>query len=224
MKILFDGSATQGYSPREETGVTLFHGGGEYAKYVLRKAIEMGYSEFDIVFERNRFIDHNVLDSLPSTVTVHYVNNTKEIYALIKNNKYDVFYSALAYGYPDYNSETTFAMVIHGSRGFELPWEYYRYKYFNNPVKKTFAFILSHCSQLQQILKRRNMQTMKRLLNVKNFRLITVSEHSKYSFLYFFPSLKGREIKVFYSPYPFKERVTPDMLKNKNSGGGIFYW
>jgi hypothetical protein len=113
MKLLFDGCVTQGYSLREESGVTLFHGGGEYAKYVLRKAIEMGYTEFDIVFEKDRFIDNAVLDTLPEGVNVYYVKNKEEIYSLIKNNKYDVFYSALASGYADYNLQTTFAKVFY---------------------------------------------------------------------------------------------------------------
>jgi glycosyltransferase involved in cell wall biosynthesis len=223
MKILFDGCATQGGFIREDTGAVLFHGGGEYAKYVLRKVIEMGYIGFDIVFEKGRFMDNTVIDSLPEEVKVYYVNNQEEIYSLIEENRYDLFYSALPRRYIKYNLTTTFAMVIHDLRTIELPWVDYRYKYFNNPIKKIVAFIISLFPLFQRILKIRNTLKIQRLLNIKNIRLITVSEYSKYSLLNVFPFLKYRDIKVFYAPFPFKDRDIPNVLRNKNiEGGGYF--
>jgi glycosyltransferase involved in cell wall biosynthesis len=197
-KLLFDGTSTQ------SSLNVKFHGGGEYAKFVLRKSIEFGYC-FDIVFSENRPIEsdiHQLLEENKS-IKVYYVKHKNEIYSLIERNNYDCFYSALPYKYTDYKLETVFIMVIHGLRSIELPWDEYRYKYYRNRLKRLFACIISKNGFLKSCLKRKHISLFSKLVKIENTRIITVSEHSKYSLLNFFPFLKPDKISVYYSPFDY---------------------
>jgi glycosyltransferase involved in cell wall biosynthesis len=195
-KILFDGLATQ------STPNIRFHGGGEYAKFILRKAIEFGYRNFDIVFSTQRLIDIEIKELINEFEEIHvnYVRDKNELYSLIEQNKYDCFYSALPYRYTDYKLDTHFIMVIHGLRGIELPWDEYRHKYYKNRLKYLLTYIIAKSKFLRSYLKRKHISSFNKLIQLKNAKIITVSEHSKYSLLNFFPLLKASDITVSYSP------------------------
>jgi hypothetical protein len=195
-RILFDGIATQG------TAKIPFHGGGEYAKFVLRKAIELGYRNFDVVFSRKMIVDENIKILIGATAGIHvyYIDDLKEVYAILETNKYDCFYSALAHIYKDYKLNILFIMVIHGMRSIELPWDEYRYNYFQGVLKRLFAFFITKSNILQKYLKRKHKKYITGLINVKNKKIITVSKHSKYALLYYFPEINVRDIFVYYSP------------------------
>jgi hypothetical protein len=51
LKILFDGLSMQNFP-----GVK-FHGGGEYAKAILIKIIELNYHNFDIILSKTKELD-----------------------------------------------------------------------------------------------------------------------------------------------------------------------
>ena len=150
-KFLFDGQATQGSSR------SLFHGGGEYAKFVLREAIARGY-RFDIVFSSRLITDpaiEKLLEQNPQ-YRVFYVANKQELYQLIEEQGYEKFYSALPYRYCDYRGRAGLLGVIHGLRAIELPWDEYRYLYYTNGYKKLAALLISRLSFLQRRLKKRH--------------------------------------------------------------------
>jgi glycosyltransferase involved in cell wall biosynthesis len=197
-RILFDGLATQS----ESGGGTLFHGGGEYAKYVFRKAIEAGYRNFDIVFSNKMIIDENIKNLAANTggISVYYVDNIKEVYALLANGNYDCFFSALAVLHENYDLDIPFIMVVHGLRPVELPWDAYRGNYTKNVILRAIFSIISRSMALQNMKKRKHIRSFKRLFEVKNKKIITVSEYSKYSMLYNFPHLDINCISTWYSP------------------------
>lgn len=199
-KILFDGLATQG------TKKTVFHGGGEYAKFILRAAIEKGY-KFDIVLSEALITDPNVnmLLSQKAQIKQYKVKNIKEIYDIIDKYGYDVFYSALPYRFIDYASNAKFIGVIHGLRAAELPWDFYRYKYESKKIKRFISWAISHCSIIQKYLKKKHIEHYGGLLQIKNSMFITVSNHSKYSILNFFQKIREGDIKVLYSPFEVSE-------------------
>jgi glycosyltransferase involved in cell wall biosynthesis len=210
-RILFDGIATQ------STTETPFHGGGEYAKFVLRKAVELGYRNFDIVFSKKMIVDENVKDLVNTTgIHVYYVDAPKDVYTILATNKYDCFYSALAHVYKEYNLDTLFIMVIHGMRSIELPWDEYRYKYYHNLLKRLFAFVITRSKFLQGYLRRKHIRYMDGLINVKNKKIITVSEHSKYSMLYYFPHVDINCITIWFSPNCELGKIEENHNRKKN--------
>jgi glycosyltransferase involved in cell wall biosynthesis len=141
-----------------------------------------------------------------------YVNSKKEIYSLLGKNSYDCFYSALPYRYSDYSSSTCFIMVIHGIRPIELPWDYYRYHYFNSLFLRIIAYIVSKLSIVINIIKKIRIHQFYKLITIKNIKIITVSEHSKFSLLNFFPKLDRDIVKMVYSPILMRDN---DNLKQE---------
>lgn len=198
-KVIFDGTATQGSSR------ATFHGGGEYAKFILRAAIESGY-RFDVVINTRLYADEDIekLLALHKGIKVHYVDSKQQIYQLIRDGQYDIFYSALPASYTDYNCCAKLIGVIHGLRAAELPWDRYRYKYECKWHKRFFSWIVSYCDFVQDFLKKKHIEQSHSLLKVNNAQFITVSNHSKGSLLSFYPELKPENIKVFYSPFSVK--------------------
>ena len=127
-KILFDGLSLQSKQPGQ------FHGGGEYAKFLLREAITAGYT-FDVVLSRQLYTDPVIEQYLGEhlNIKVYMVDGKQGVYDLINSGQYARFFSALPNIYSDYPCSTPLFGVIHGLRSIELPWDYYRYKYTHTP-------------------------------------------------------------------------------------------
>ncbi len=179
-KVLFDGTALQ-------TSISVkFHGGSEYAKCVLTTALQQG-KIFDIVFDKNMDIDSSILQKITENhaIQVFWVEKKNDIYKLLSEYEYDIFYSALPYKYEDYNcSRTKFIMVIHGLRPLELPWDFYRYKYVNNILKKILFYLFSFSPYLIEKKQQKHLKRLTQLLSVQNKLIVTVSTHSKFSLLF----------------------------------------
>ena len=205
-KVLFDGTATQSSSR------AVFHGGGEYAKFMLKIALHYGY-KFDVVFSNKLHTDDEIKKVIDKhkEIDVHCVECRQQIYQLIEEKHYDVFYSALPASYVDYNGTATLIGVIHGLRGAELPWDYYRYKYETKWYQRVQGWLISHCSPIQRYLKREHVEFSHKLLNVKGAKFIAVSNHTKNSLLAFYPELSAEDIAVYYSPFSIKQigEITP---------------
>ena len=199
-KILFDGTSAQSSSR------ATFHGGGEYAKYILNAAISHGY-KFDVVLSNKLYTDDAIKNLLEkhSDINVFYVDSKKEIYQLIEKNRYNTFYSVLPSSYTDYNGSARLIGVIHGLRGAELPWDEYRYKYETQCRKRILGWIISHCGLIQDYLKKKHLAFSKKLLFVNNATFITVSNHTRNALLAFYPELESQNIQVFYSPFSIKK-------------------
>ena len=142
---------------------------------------------------------------------VYRVNNKQKLYQLIDKNGYKTFYSALPAAYYDYNGSAKLIGVIHGLRGAELPWDYYRYKYESKWHKQLQGWLISHCQFIQTYLKKKHIAFSHRLIKVNNSHFIAVSNHTKNALLSFYPELKTEDIDVYYSPFSVKgiERYEP---------------
>ena len=205
IKILFDGTSTQS-STR-----AAFHGGGEYAKFMLRAAIEHGY-RFDIVFSNRLFTDSQIEELVSGSdgIEVYHVDSKYEIYNLLEDGNYDTFYSALPTSYSDYQGSARLIGVVHGLRAAELPWDYYRYKYESQWKQRFVSWLISHCPYIQRCLKRKHISQSHQLLRVEGAKFVTASNHTKYAMLAFYPELKPENINVFYSPFSAKQSDFPE--------------
>ncbi len=207
-KVLFDGTAIQ---PSTKAS---FHGGSEYAKCVLREILNQG-KNIDIIFYNNLPIPPDIMATLDSHhIKTHYTASKNDLYKFIDLEGYDLFYSPLPYAYYDYNGNTTIIGVIHGLRTIEFPWDRYYHKFINTPVKKFIGRIISYTPFLWQILKKRNISKFSKLLLNPKFKFITVSEHSKYSLVKFYPSLNEKDIEVCYSPL---DTISHEKVETRNN-------
>ncbi len=196
-RLLFDLTSTQAI------GDFKFHGGADYAIYIFYELLNREDCLFDVVYDPNRYIDPELLVKCNKrNVKIIEVSNKDDIKSVILNGNYSKFYSALPYDYIDFEfADTKFIMVIHGLRNLEMPMDRYEFKYANGFFRKC-KVIVKHLL-IKKYLQREKMRFQK-LLKIKNKEVITVSEHSKYSLLCYYPFLKEEDVKVFYSPSEFK--------------------
>ena len=186
----------------QSTPSAKFHGGGEYAKFVFKELINRGYI-FDVAIDSGRELDseiHKIIDeSLKGKL--YRINFKKEIYDLASNNNYDIFYTAHPYDYDDYSGSAQFVGVIHGLRTIELPWDKYKYKFYSSLVKRIIAKVIGEIPLFIKYWRDKHICKVKKILEIPNSRFITVSYHSKFSILNFFPFLSSEQISVYYSPF-----------------------
>lgn len=195
-KILFDGVATQSNKLHK------YHGGGEYAKFILREAL-LKNKTFDIVFLKDLYTDPDIVELVKNNTNVRilYVDKNSDIYNILDNGQYDRFYSALPMRYSDYPCKQEFLGVIHGLRNIELSWDYYRYKFYKKWYMRFVAYIISNLPIIQRYLKKKHVNSVAKLLKKENFSFITVSNHTKYSILNVYPFIRPEQLRVYYSPF-----------------------
>ena len=193
MRVLFDLAASQ------PLGGSVYHGGGEYAKAVFQALVEAGYV-CDALYDSTRDLDPR-MEELCVRGGITKVDLAGRSYAEACKG-YDTFFTALPYG--KFGSEGAgncrLIATVHGARSLEIPRDRYEIPfYLGSRAWKRIAkalFIRVFPRRYRQIAGRR----VSRLLSVPGVTIITVSEHTKYSLLNFFPELKDENLKVCYSP------------------------
>lgn len=199
-KLLFDGTIMQ------TTSTILFHGGGEYAKYIFKELIKRNIS-FDIVLNVNKLTDDETKEFIENEFKgeVIEVGNKNDIYTVAKKERYSNFFTAYPNEYDDYSGTSKFVGVIHGIRAIELPWDKYKHKFYSSPIKRCIAYSLSKFPCFVNYWRMKHIEKVSRFLSIRDAEFITVSYHSKYSILNFFPFLRDDQMSVYYSPFNLLE-------------------
>lgn len=202
MKILFDLKASQ------PNGKSKFHGGGEYCKVVFERLLaQKGPDDIiDVFWDDKRQIDPGIQTLCRKNDTASYVcYDNDDISKILMDGKYDVFYSALPYNFSTVKipEETKFVYTIHGLRFIEMSGDDFQYYYwhpsaFGSLYEKWIHIIFPWLRNKEYKRQVRNLTQVFAL--TKKQKIFTVSNHSKYSMLNFFPYLKKEMIDVFYSP------------------------
>lgn len=189
MNLLFDLEATQPNVSGKR------HGGGRYAEVIFFRMVELGV-KFSCFYNSGKWINPDI----KGLCVVHGIPlfdvRSETIEDIVRRNRIDRLYSAL----PGQLAGLTCCEVmgtIHGLRELETPFDRCFFKY-RNDIKTVCKFAVKKIFK-EQYLKRKRKSYLDKYIN-SSFRFITVSEHSCYAFLSYFPELKGKEPKVFYSP------------------------
>jgi glycosyltransferase involved in cell wall biosynthesis len=195
MKILFDLSATQ-----PENGI-INHGGSEYAKAVFFKLIESCPKSVSVYYNRNLALEKPLVELIQehSLFTLES-NDIKFICSYISANRINVFYTALPKKEHvlliKMQSESFKVIItIHGLRSLELPSDNLEW-YYCKSVKSKLKYIYKRL--FPSFYKTSLLKYYRMILGASE--IITVSNHSKYSLLTFFPELQQEKILVYYSP------------------------
>lgn len=209
--LLFDGTAMQ------STKDAVFHGGGEYAKFIFEYLIENNI-DFDIIIDSKRNIDDRISNLINSEFKGQVIESSskQEIYNAARIENYKSFFTAHPYEYFDYSGSSRFIGVIHGLRAIELPWDKFKYHFYSNPLKRTAAYILGKLPIFIKYWRNKHITNIERILKIPEAKFITVSNHSKYSILNIFPFLKAEQLIVNYSPFK--------LLKGKKVNNTIPYF
>lgn len=198
MKLLFDLMASQ------PSGTAKNHGGAEYCKAIFYKLIENKPKDFliEVFFNPVKDIDENIIKLCNEhNVKINKCNNIKEISRLLLEGKFDKFYSALPYSFGDLEipDRTEFIYTVHGIRIIEMPYDKYEIKYRRKSIKNLKLILLGKIYPYYR--RKRFKSRINKLFNVtKRKKIITISNHSKYSICNSFPELECDNIEVLYAP------------------------
>lgn len=195
MRILYDLMATQ------PAGTTKFHGGGEHAKIVFKHLVK-NRKDAKIIcfFNKNNYLDKDLIKIVKENqIELLNIKDKMSIQDIIFTSKIDKVYSALPYQFYDLNfGEIEFVCTIFGLRAIEMPTDRYEIRYAKS-MRDVASFIF------KKILKRKYISRKKSQFNKlfkvsKNIKIITSSQHTKYSLLCHFPELRQKQIYVLYPP------------------------
>ncbi|MFW6008911.1 MAG: glycosyltransferase [archaeon] len=201
MNILFDLQATQ----PNKAG---YHGGGEYAKAVLERLIELKKDEVITgIYDPQKKLDEriNILINKNKLKLISF-ETKKEISTLIDSGKFNKFYTALPYRYHNLNLENIdFFFTIHGLRAIEQPTDKYELKTVNS-IQGFSKYIYKNLFTYEYInLKKKQINKLFESID-NNSEIIVPSFHTKYSIYSEFPQICLDQIKVLYSPL---KKLTP---------------
>jgi glycosyltransferase involved in cell wall biosynthesis len=211
MKLLFDLAIIQSLLPLSEGYGLKFHGGGLYGEVIFFALLKKTKNLIGI-YDSKRYINPKILES---GIKIYDINNNS-LQEIVEKENIDVFYSPI---------ETTnilhqilvkrYIVTFHGPRGLEMPYDdiienYYQEHGLKGRIKKFIKHIV------KDYLAKRNYKRSKArldiIVNAKKVEYITVSEHSKYSIINFYPHLAKKEIPVFYSPF-MEENYVGNLLQ-----------
>lgn len=190
MRLLFDLRATQP-NPSGKS-----HGGGKYGIVVFFALMEENV-EMDCAYDSRLYLREDMAEAARRNGIKLIDLKEKSYNEILADGRYDVFYSALMPRGVVAPAGTQKITTIHGLRELEMPrdWWFLRYRMSLYETAKC-SIILTLRSWWRGVILRRNRE---RLLD-KGLKYVTVSEHTKYSCLTYFPQLKPDDMAVCYSP------------------------
>lgn len=189
MNLLFDLVATQPNTSGKR------HGGGKYGEIIFKRMIERKIV-FSCFYDYRKWLNPEIKELCVINDIKLYDIKEKSVSDIITENNIQRLYSALPGTLAKLKCCDIYG-TIHGLREFETPFDNIFYRYKTN-YKSILKFTIKRCFKKIYFTKKYN-DFLNTYINT-SFRLITVSEHSKYALLSYFPKLKDKVIPVFYSP------------------------
>lgn len=193
-KILFDLSVCQ------PIGTSKYHGGGIYGCIVAKKLIQKYPDNVAVIFDHSRFMSPDIVDLIKEKGIISYDLAETDRLSAFKDGHFDRYYSPLYHkSYSTLMENNVELMVtIHGLRALEVNRDLYEWRYAQDT--KGIIKALLKWTPFYKYLDRKYRQQYKNLFDYNKSKIITVSEHSKASLRYYYPSLKDDKIVVRYSP------------------------
>lgn len=200
-RILFDLSATQ------PIGNTKFHGGGIYGIILFKKIVSIDRESISVFYDDRKYIDKECIELIKNHNIPTYYSKDIDIYDAVRKEggiMYAPLFNTTYQELPP--SDITLLVTVHGLRALEMPNDPYS-KYLT--LNKSLGFaksIKNICKRIisgDYILKRRQ-----EFFKHKNIHYITVSDHSKFAMMSFFPNLVSNDIKVSYSPSTINDNIS----------------
>lgn len=208
-EILFDLAATQPNSNGKR------HGGGVYGEVVFKRIVErkLPVAAF---YNSSKWFNPEVSKIIKGEGIRLFDIHTNNLQDIIDSNHFELLYTPLVENYIGKVSNCKIKATVHGLRSFELPLDWYRFKYKKEfQIKRIIRFIYRKWFY-ENNLRKEKARWEKRIK--EDYDIITVSNHSAYSIKTFFPQFLDKEIKVFYSPlqYDNNESLKTKKLPDSN--------
>lgn len=193
-KVLFDYTYYQ--------KIDTFHGGGEYGNVILMQLLDREITGFGLFFFEHSHVNLEVIDMvLKKGWNVHPISDIRNVSSIVKKYEYTTVYSPIPYdpmwdevNLPD---NVRFVGTFHGLRTIEsAPFDEDELSFYDGAQPASDYIYTARGEKSDNAVNRYG----KALFAFKNKRIITVSEHSKYSMHYYFPQLNLQDVDVLYSP------------------------
>lgn len=191
-RILFDLVACQ------SNGTSMNHGGKEYGEAVFCEMMKQKIP-LSCIYNSKLELNEQYLNYCKGTGEVFDTQITS-LQDVIETHSFSVFYSALPYALNNMNwHDTTFIGNIHGLRPIEAFTDRYEYKY-SNSVKGLLKAFVKSIGFIERKKKKKFLNRIGEIINNPSFVCLTGSDHSKFTLLNYYPSVKPERIAVFYDP------------------------
>ena len=192
-KILFD---MVGCQPNRESK---FHGGGVYGYIVLKALIKRAADRIVVYYDSKRFVAPDVEQMMVDNGILKIDTNEKGLLQCIKENKIGEFYSPLFNkSYKQLQGlNIPIIITIHGLRNLEMNRDKTEVFYARS-IRDRVKALLKQTPYYGRLLKK-YWEDKKWLFENDNVQIITVSNHSKHSIMYYYPFVDEKRIKVMYS-------------------------
>ncbi len=193
-KLLFDLSVCQPVKSGK------YHGGGVYGYIVFKGLVEKLGNAVVAYYNKKRFLDEEIGQLITEKKIEVYDGDGCSIVEAAEKSKAVVFYSPL------YSKEHLALLdkpikglvTIHGLRNLEMNRDKYEYLYQSN-ISGIIKCLMKQTPYYHK-LENQYWKDKERLFNSRNFNIVTISEHSKSSILYHYPSLLSERINIRMSP------------------------
>lgn len=213
MRILFDLSQTQ------PIGESKFHGGGKYGIILFNTLLEISPSSISAFYDDAKYIDPELQQNCFRWNIPMYKKSEWNIFDAARDQDgilYSPIYNSWVLGFPPV--DITVIQTQHGLRLLEMPDDKFRNKYHSGKQSliRRIKLLVQHLLEKKRHAK--YAETLRSFLTLPNVFNVTVSNHSKYSLLTFFPKLATSNIPVFYSPSTVNNKI----IQSSNDYGK--YW
>ena len=195
-KIVFDLTKTQSSVDGK------FHGGGKYGVVVFKKLVEIAPEIIIAYYNKDNYISEEVLDLISKEQIPVYLQQDISIMEVARNDD-AVIYSPLFDRAYIKDSSIKVLVTLHGIRDLVILSDKYKYCYeqdkgFKKKIHNMLASNLTVLRNKHLVMKAKSKYNA--ILKSPNITYVTVSNHSKYAIMSFFPFVKSENLKVFYSP------------------------
>lgn len=190
-RILFDIVATQ------PLGGNKRHGGGKYGEIILYRMIERNIP-IVCYYDSKRWLNPTTFEKLKINHIKLYDLNKDSLCEIVKSENINVIYSALPQRKLFLFKDCKVIGTIHGLRTLETPADFHCLRYRSTSVK---GLVICITKKLFSAFYK-NLLCKYKLKQWSNpqVSLVTVSKHSENSIRSYFPEMKNRDLRVFYSP------------------------
>lgn len=203
-RILFDLTGVQPNASGK------MHGGGKYGIVMFKEMVKHPI-DLEAVYYSSKYLPEEIKEEC-SKIKLHDLDKTS-LQSVIDGGNYDVYYSAML-SYTDALKKEDLKVVgsVHGLRRLEMPNDR-SYLYYKQTFKSKLRVI--YTLLFPKKWRKRVHKVYAYDLMQPNFHYIAVSNHTKASLLSFFPELKEKNIKVFYSPSTAGDRNVEPYSREK---------
>lgn len=196
-----------------------FHGGGEYMKRVFQELCNNYSKQIHIIafYNYSAFLDDWLKDLITEkAIETIDVSNLSQISSVCKEKNVDVFYTGMPYQYhAGMIPENVYKIcTFHGMRAVECPHDQYEYLYLSsvkNRAKEHVRNLLKYSRIGYEKNRRDGLKNYKECIGCFD-KIVTDSEHSKYTILNYFSEQIVNGIDVIYAPLKNANRSVSEKI------------